>query len=338
MTAKLKDVAREAGLSKATVSRFLNGQLDLPEETRRRIQEAAQRLDYVPNAIARRLSAGASETLGFITTDISYSFFASIASAAEMAAAELGYSLAVFNSRNEIHRELHLLSRIADRQIDGALLLTNHPGTPELAERIERLGRVVLIDEDVPGVTVPRVFADNLEGGRLVALHLLGLGHRRIAFVGGPQGMVSVEERLAGFRATLAGAGVALESEMIFKGPFSDRFGREAFRALLGAFPPPTAVFAGADVLAFGLLRAAREAGVAVPEELSVVSFDDTPLNDLLDPPLTAVRQCPAEFGQRGVHLLIELIRGANPDPTPQRVPVELVVRRSSAPPARPAA
>jgi LacI family transcriptional regulator len=335
LAAKLRDVAREAGLSVATVSRFLNGRIELPEDTCRRIEEAARRLDYVPNAIARRLSAGASETIGLITTDIGYSFFASIASAAEAEAAEFGYSLAIFNSRNETERELQLLSRIADRQIDGALLLTNHLGTPDLAQRINRLRHVVLLDEDVPGTAVPRVFADNVEGGRLAGRHLLDLGHRMIAFVGGPAGMISVEERLHGFRSALADQDVAVEPSMILKGPFNDQFGREALRLLLSLPRRPTAVFAGADVLAFGVIRAARAAGVSIPRELSIVGFDDTPLNDLIDPPLTAVRQCPAEFGRRGVRLLVGLMRGVPVEPTRQRVPVELVIRGSAAQPAR---
>jgi LacI family transcriptional regulator len=325
LAAKLRDVAREAGLSVATVSRFLNGRIELPEDTCRRIEEAARRLDYVPNAIARRLSAGASETIGLITTDIGYSFFASIASAAEAEAAEFGYSLAIFNSRNETERELQLLSRIADRQIDGALL----------AQRINRLHHVVLLDEDVPGTAVPRVFADNVEGGRLAGRHLLDLGHRMIAFVGGPAGMISVEERLHGFRSALADQDVAVEPSMILKGPFNDQFGREALRLLLSLPRRPTAVFAGADVLAFGVIRAARAAGVSIPRELSIVGFDDTPLNDLIDPPLTAVRQCPAEFGRRGVRLLVGLMRGVPVEPTRQRVPVELVIRGSAAQPAR---
>jgi LacI family transcriptional regulator len=232
-----------------------------------------------------------------------------------------------------MERELQFLSRIADRQIDGALLLTNHPGTPELAERISRLRHVVLLDEDVPGATVPRVFADNAEGGRLVARHLFGLKHQHLAFVGGPAGMLSVEERLQGFQSVFADQGQAVDPAMILRGPFSDAFGREAFRVLSSLPRPPTAIFAGADVLAFGIMRAARAAGVRIPGDLSIASFDDTPLNDLIDPPLTAIRQSPAEFGRRGVRLLVGLMRGAAVDDVPQRVPVELVVRGSAAEP-----
>jgi LacI family transcriptional regulator len=334
VAAKLRDVAREAGLSVATVSRFFNGRIELPSGTRLRIEDAARRLDYVPDAIARRLSAGASETLGLITTDVSYPFFAAIASAAEAEAAELGYNLAIFNSRNQLPRELQLLSRIADRQIDGALLLTNHADTTELGRRIARLGRVVLLDEDVPGAPVPRLFADNIEGGRLAAQHLLALGHKRVGFVGGPPGLISADERLAGFRAALEDGGAALDPSMVLRGSFTERFGREALARLLAPPRPPTAVFATADALAYGVLRAAREAGVTVPRTLSLVSFDDLPLHDLLEPPLTAIRQPAGEFGRRGVRILVDLIRGAHPDPTPQRVPVELVVRRSTARPA----
>jgi DNA-binding LacI/PurR family transcriptional regulator len=148
--------------------------------------------------------------------------------------------------------------------------------------------------------------------------------------------MISVEERLSGFQSGLAEHSIAIEPSLILMGPFGDQFGQEAFRKLFALPRPPTAIFAGADLLAFGIIRAARIAGVAIPRELSIVSFDDTSLNDLIDPPLTAIRQCPAEFGRRGVRLLVDLMRGVPVEMIPVRVPVELVVRGSTAQPAGP--
>ena len=333
MTARLKDVAQEAGLSVATVSRFPNKRIDLPPPTRRRIEDAARRLDHVPNAIARRLSAGVSGTIGPIATDVSTPFFAATTSAAEAEAAELGYGLAIFDSRNQLHRELQLPSRIADRQIGGALLLTNHADTAELALRVGRLGRVVVLDEDVPGTRAPQLFADNVGGGRLAAQHLPGLGHSAIGLVGGPHGTISVDERLAGFQAALEEGGLSLDPSRVLRGPFTERFGHEALGSLLARPGPPTAAFATSDVLTYGMIRAARQARIVVPDDLSAVSFDDLPLHDLLEPPLTAIRQPAGEFGRRGVRLLVDLIRGVDPDPRPQRVLVERVVRRSTSQP-----
>jgi LacI family transcriptional regulator len=329
----IRDVAREAGLSVSAVSRYLNGRLELPEATQLRIQTAVSRLQYTPSAIARRLTSGASETLGFVTTDISYSFFAAIASAAEAEASALGYSLAIFNSRNAIEKELQFLAKLDQHQVDGLLLLTNHTGSDVLSAGINRLQRVVLIDEDVPGANVPRLFGDNVGGGRLAARHFLAHGHHSIAFVAGPAGMISVEERFEGFQAGLAEAGLTMNPAHILKGIYSEEFGAEALEQLFAAPNPPTAIFACADSLAIGILRKAKAMGISVPGDLSLIGYDDMALNDLFDPPLTTIRQSPEDYGRRGVRLLVDLIRGSVVTPVISRVPVELIARKSVAAP-----
>ncbi len=332
MRATIRDVAREAGLSVGAVSRYLNGRIELPEHTRKRIDDAVGHLDYTPNAIARRLSAGSSETLGLVTTDISYPFFAEIASFAEAEATALGYSLSVFNSRNDESRELQFLSKLGDRQLDGILLLTNHPGSTELVRRINALKKVVLLDEDVPGVQVPRLFADNERGGRLAARLLIEQRHRRVAFVGGLSGMISVDERLAGFHHEFADAGLTVDPAMILTGRYDEDFGRQAFDRLWRQAVRPTAIFAAADMLAFGVLRAARAAGVRVPQDVSLVSFDDMSFLDLLQPPLTTIRQSAEQFGREGVRVLVDMIAGKPVAATLARVPVELMLRGSVSP------
>lgn len=335
MAPKISDVAREAGLSTAAVSRFLNGRIVLPPETARRIREAVERLDYRPNAIARRLSAGASQTLGFVTSDISHPFFARIASAAEAEAAERGYTLAIFNSRNDPASELRILARLADRQVDGLLFLTNHADDGSLARQINALGRTVLIDEDVPAAEAPRIFADNKAGGWLAARHLIEQGHRRIAFVGGPKGLISVEERLAGFRRAHGEAGLAIDERLVLKGRYDEAFGAEALALLRRLSEPATAVVAGADIIAVGILRAARQAGVRIPQDLSLIGSDDMSFADLLQPALTTVRQPDREFGRDGVRTLLDLLAKRVDLPFARRLPVELIRRASVAPPAR---
>ena len=204
---RIRDVAQAAGVSTTSVSRHLNGQIVLPRATAVRIDAAVQRLGYRPNAIARRLSRQKSETLGFVTTDIAYPFFAAVASAAEAEATRHGYSMAIFNSRNEMARELVFLSKIEDHQVDGILFLTNHVDDGTLSRQIARSGRVVLIDEDVKDAPAPRVFANNETGGALAGRHLIELGHRRIAYVSGPRGMISCEERYRGFSEVVTEAG-----------------------------------------------------------------------------------------------------------------------------------
>lgn len=329
----IRNVALAAGVSVTTVSRYLNGRMNLPPHTSERIREAVSQLEYRPNAIARRLSKGKSETIGLIVSDIAYPFFAAVASAAEQYASQAGYSLVMFNSRNMISKEIAFLSRIEDSQVDGILLMTNHPDNGALVDKINACGRVVLVDEDVPGAIAPRLFADNRAGAVLATNHLLAHGHRRIGFVGGPRELVSGIERFGGFADSLAAGGVAVDPQLVVLGDYDDRTGRAAIEQLMAVDEPPTAIFATADMLARGILRGCRALGIVVPDDISLVSFDDMPDVDLFDPPLTTVRQSAEEFGRRAVSLLIDLINGAE-IPVSEPVAVELIVRGSvSAPP-----
>ena len=200
----IRDVAQSAGLSVATVSRYLNKQLRLPPATANKVDDAVGKLSFRPNAIARRLSRGTSETLGFITSDIAHPFFAAIASAAEAEAIKLGYTLAMFNTRNQIAQELNFLSRIDDQQVDGVLFLTNHPDDGTLRDKIAAARHVVILDEDVAGTEVPKVFADSEGGARIATRHLIGAGHRVIGFISGPRTLRSSRERYRGFTAEMS--------------------------------------------------------------------------------------------------------------------------------------
>ena len=325
----IRDVAQSAGLSVATVSRYLNKQLRLPPATANKVDDAVGKLSFRPNAIARRLSRGTSETLGFITSDIAHPFFAAIASAAEAEAIKLGYTLAMFNTRNQIAQELNFLSRIDDQQVDGVLFLTNHPDDGTLRDKIAAARHVVILDEDVAGTEVPKVFADSEGGARIATRHLIGAGHRVIGFISGPRTLRSSRERYRGFTAEMRQAGLEIDPGIVLFGQFEEEFGFRAFASLWNCSKPPTAVFAAADMLAVGLLRAARARGVAVPAELSLVGFADMLHVDMFDPPLTTVRQSTEQFGRRGVQLLVALIRGELTERSIDRVPVELIVRGS---------
>lgn len=325
----IRQVAQAAGVSKTAVSRYLNGRIVLPPDTTARIEGAVARLGYRPNAIARRLTRGASETLGFVTTDIAYPFFAAVASAAEAEAARVGYSMAIFNSRNDVSRELLFLSRIGDRQVDGLLFMTNHVDDGTLARAIDKSRHVVLLDEDIQGAAAPKVFAANEHGGLLATRHLIEQGHRRIAYVAGPSGMISSDERFLGYRAALQQAGISYDPALSLFGEYEEEFGLTAFNRLWSLDTPPTAVFATADMLAIGVMRAARQLGLHIPRDVSVVGFDDMLHVNLLTPPLTTVRHSATEFGRHGVRLLVANIEGKSAEDSPVRIPVELVVRES---------
>ncbi|WP_246680256.1 MULTISPECIES: LacI family DNA-binding transcriptional regulator [Mesorhizobium] len=330
MKITIRDVARAAGVSVTSVSRHLNGQINLPEPTASRIRQAAERLGYRPNAIARRLSSGKSETLGLI---IAYPLFAEIASASEAEAARHGYNLLMFNSRNLVEKEVSFLSRIEDRQVDGILLLTNHHDDGRLLRRINETGNVVLLDEDVPGAKAPRLFADNVHGGLLATRHLIARGHTRIAAIGGPRGLLSTTERLDGFTQALGEVGLRADPALLRFCEYEEAPASIAFLDLLEQNEPPTAIFTFGDMLATGAMRAARQAGIRIPDDISLVSFDDIHNADLLAPALTTVRQSAAEFGTRGINMLLDFIAGRKSETVIERVGVELVIRSSVASP-----
>ncbi|MEP9386066.1 LacI family DNA-binding transcriptional regulator [Mesorhizobium sp. KR9-304] len=329
----IRDVAAAARLSVTAVSRHFNNRIVLPAETVARIEAAANDLGYRANVTARRLSLGSSESLGFVLSDIAYPFFSAIASAAEAECARLGYSLLIFNSRNIADNEIAHLRRIESAQVDGILFMTNHPGAPEIAETINRVRNVVLLDEDVHSAEAPRLYARNHKGGQLATEHLLAAGHHRIAYVGGPEGLISSSQRLAGYRQALEAAGLSVDPELIRFPGYESKDGEAAFSAFDRLDDPPTAIFAAADVVALGILRSARRAGLSVPEDLSIVGFDDIPNADVVGPPLSTVRQSAETFGVRGVQLLVGLLKGELAEDVVEYVDVELVERSSVAPP-----
>ncbi|RTL94337.1 MAG: LacI family transcriptional regulator [Hyphomicrobiales bacterium] len=330
----IRDVARAAGVSVTSVSRHLNGRISLPDPTALKIEQAAARLGYRPNAIARRLTRGSSETLGLITSDIAYPLFAAIASASEAEAARHGYNLLMLNSRNLVDHELAFLARIEDHQVDGILLLTNHSDDGRLVKCINRTGGVVLLDEDVPGARAPRLFARNADGARMATRHLIEKGHRRIGAIAGPHGLLSTTERLSGYARALEAAGIVLDDRLVVHCDYDEGQAVGAFKALFEQPDPPTAVFTCGDMLALGAMRAARAMGLRIPEDVSLIGFDDISNADLLSPALTTVRQSPAEFGRRGVALLLDLITGRKTEAVTERIGVDLVVRASVAPPS----
>ena len=333
--ARLQDVARAAEVSAATVSRFLNGSLVLPPATTTRIERAILALNYRPNSQARRLSLGRSETIGLVVPTIANPFFAQFADAVELAAEARGLGVMLCVTRNQLRRELEYLALLGSNQVDGLLFLTNRRGTEALGQAIDAARHVVVVDEDVPHAAVPKIFVANEQGGELAGAHLVRAGHRSLAFVGGPKGMLSTTERLAGFRrAVAARTGCAIAHEMYCEYSIAD--GRRMADAVIDAAPRVTAVFVTSDVVALGLMERLRQRGVDVPRDLSLVTFDDVGPLHLFAPPLTAIRQPVAEMGARAVGLLAALIAGQAPQRAPpERLPVELVTRASVAPPRR---
>lgn len=328
--ANLQDVARAANVSKTTVSRFLNGSLDLPERTAKLIKQAIQDLGYVPNPHARRLSLGRSDTIALIVPDISTPFFATFVAAVEAEADRRNLSLALNATLNRPDRELSYLARIAKGHADGLIFVTNHAGTPELADWLNRVGPCVVVDEDVAAAKVPKLFCDNHEGGRLAGHYLAMAGHRDVMFVGGVDQMISGSRRHAGFVAgmgQIAGNGIRIRR---FQGAYTYDAGRRAGREFLTmGSDRPTAIFATSDELLVGLYEVLRESGIRIPHDVSVVGYDDVGPLHLFGPPVTAVRQPVGNLGKRALELLLDLPPNTQGDPYEELLSVKLMERSS---------
>ena len=330
--ATIHDVAQDAGVSPTTVSRYLNNRIELPPTTAARIDAAISKLDYRPNLLAKRLSTGKTEAVGLVAPEIREPFFAELASAFEDEADRHGYTVFMSSTRSDRKREIASLERLADRHVDGLLMMTNTPDDGTLAAMIGKRRNVVIIDEDIPGITVPRIFVDNTEGAYQATRHLVEAGHRRIAYLGGPIGLLTVTERREGFMMAMNEAGVPVRPEYVAMGSFAPELARAATQTFLDLPLPPTAIFASSDYLAIGALMGLRDRNVSVPDEVSLIGFDDVAFGALLTPPLTAIRQPVEQLGRLGFQTLLALLNGETP-PLLTRLPIELIRRQSVAAP-----
>jgi LacI family transcriptional regulator len=330
--ATIHDVAESAGVSTTTVSRYLNNRIELPAPTAARIDAAIARLEYRPNLLAKRLSTGKSEAIGLVTPEIGNPFFAELASAVEDEAERNGYAVFMSSTRGDRAREVAALQRLQDRHVDGLIMISSHPDDGTLAALIGGQENVVLLDEDIPNVDVPRIFVENEQGAYLATRHLIQAGHRVIGHIGGQQGLLSVRERLAGFERAMREAALSVRKEHVLFGEYSRVFGRKAIEAILESPGVPTAIIACSDYLAFGVLQGLKQKGLNVPDDMSVVGFDDMPFAELMHPALTTVRQPIAALGRLGFQTLLALLNNGKPQ-TLTRLPVELVERQSVAPP-----
>ncbi len=324
----LSDVAEMAGVSKATVSRYLNNSLALPPETATRIQQAIRQLNYRGNSLARRLSKGGSETLGLVLPDITNTFFAELADAAEEEASAQGYSLVLCVTRNNPDKELQFIRWLDSCQVDGLLFATNRPDDGLLCEEIRRHQHIVLLDEDIPGTTAPKVFTDNRQGGLIATQQLIAAGHRHIAFVGGEHGLMSARERYQGFSEALHQAGLNCPDPWVLFGQYKLEFGTRALEQLFSTPQRPTAIFAASDYLVLGILDGLRNLNLSAPADLSVVGFDDASYTNYTHPRISTIRQPARQMGHTAVRLLLQMLKD-QPVPEITRLPVEWIARDS---------
>jgi DNA-binding LacI/PurR family transcriptional regulator len=325
----MSDVARLAGVSHQTVSRVINGSPHVRPDTRERVQAAMRQLDYRPNRLARALVTGRSHTLGVVSFDTTLYGPASTLLGIERAAHEAGYFIIVA-SLKALNRSsvADAVERLRRHGVDGVLVIS---AVQDAADALLNLpdGIPLVAVEAGPDEAVPVVEVDQHAGVALATTHLLELGHRTVWHIAGPPEFLEARQRLTGWRATLTRAGI--EPPAHLTGDWSARSGYE-LGVTLAANDDLTAVFVANDHMAIGVLRAMQEAGRRVPEDVSVVGFDDIPESPFLMPPLTTVRQDFDELGARALQLMLQMINDGGGKPTHPRLPPRLVIRASTAP------
>ena len=329
----IRDVAERAGVSIATVSRVLNQREDVSPETRELVRRIVRESGYRANRSARGLSRGRTGLVGVLVPLVYPAYFSAILAGAAEALYEQDMRLVLSPTQHEHDREVSLLDRLAHGLTDGALLVLPEESGDELRTLLDQGFNFVVVDPSrpLPG-TVPSVSAAHAAGADQAMRHLLELGHRRIAALTGPDGWVATEERRRGYHAALAAAGIMPDPALVARGDFEIGGGEHAAHRVLEADDPPTAIFAFNDNMAIGAVRAARARGLRVPEDLSIVGFDDTFEASIVTPPLTTVRQPLAEMGRMAVNLLVRLLQNQRIEALHVELETKLVVRESTAP------
>jgi LacI family transcriptional regulator len=332
----IRDIARLAGVSIATVSRVLNDRPDVSDETREAVLEVVRRLGFSTNRSARALSAGRTGLVGVTLPVVHAQYFSSILSGASEALYEQDMRAILCPTLHRHDREVTLLDRLMHGTTDGAILMLPEESSDELKALQQQRYPFVVIDPRVYlDEGIPSVSAANASGAKQATEHLLSLGHRRLGAITGPAAMMATEERRHGYHAALVGADVMPDPRLEVTSNWTIAGGFEAALTLLDLPERPTAIFAFNDNIAIGTMRAARARGLRVPDDLSIVGFDDTEEAAIVTPALTTVRQPLAEMGRMAVSLLVRLLDGQRVEALSVELATRIVVRESTAPPAR---
>jgi len=332
--ATIYDIAKHVGVSAGTVSRALTRPDKVLPATRKRIEQAAAKLGYVPNTVARTLKTQRSGKILVTVPDIANPFFAQILQGAEDAAQAAGYAVLLGDTQHQAEREERYAQMLRRNEADGLIVLGHRlpPTARAIVQKGGKAAPVVNGCEFEPTMGIPSVHIDNTAAARVAMEHLYGLGHERIAVVGGPSDNPLHQQRVEGVRAAARSRG-RLRQLTIVPGDFSLAAGHAAALALLAGSPTPTAIFCFSDQMALGALAACRDRGLCVPDEVSIVGFDDLASSRFLTPPLTTVMQPMQEIGDRAVKLLLAIIEGVDV-PLQQTLDFSLMVRGSTAAPA----
>jgi LacI family transcriptional regulator len=327
------DVASKAGVSFGTVSRVINDDIHVREETRQRVLDAMRDLGFVANRQARSLAGGRSNTIGVLVPDLGTGYIGEIIRGIDSELGLSGLDLVLYTTHRTASKEANYVANLARGMVDGLLLVLPRSPADYMGTLTRQKVPFVLIDHQGIGHDCPAVGAANWQGAFNATEYLIRLGHKRIGFITGWMDLGCAVDRLEGYRSALRAYHIAVAPELTYEGTFFQPEGFAGASALLDLPNPPSAIFASNDVMAMGAMDAVRTRGLRVPEDVSILGFDDIPQAELVHPALTTVRQPLEQMGRVATQMLLDRLK--NPDETINRLelPTELVIRASTSPP-----
>ncbi|SDN59357.1 LacI family DNA-binding transcriptional regulator [Alkalicoccus daliensis] len=328
--ATIKEVAAKTGLSPTTVSRVINNHPYVDANKRQIVLEAMEELGYVPNSSARRLRGQRTDTIAVIISRIVNPFFSHLIDAMEHVAAKEGYQLILCDSRLDKKRELQQLDLLKTKQVDG-IILASLQNKWSVIEPFTKFGPIICCNEYDSNAKLPMVICDQEHGGYLGTRHLIEQGHKRIAYAGGTDRIELTRDRYRGFERAMKEADLAIDRALLFPSFYGIEDGKNIFQQIISMKQPPTAIFAGGDEVAAGIIREAKQFQYRVPEDLAVLGFDNQPLAELIDPGITTIDQPIKQMGTRAVELMVEMIK-ENHEVTysKETLPLQLIKREST--------
>jgi DNA-binding LacI/PurR family transcriptional regulator len=332
---RIKDVAREAGVSTATVSHVINDTKYVTDETRQKVQNAIEKLNFYPNAHARTLASGRSNIIGLLVSDISNPFFPELVKSIEAAAFEQGYNLMLFNTNYDAKRAADYVRRLIELKVAGVALMTAELEPALIEELANKHVRVVFNDTGVAGENMSNIVLDYSVGIEEAVRHLVSLGHEKIAHIAGSSRIRSGVIRRDAFVDAMKRYLPTEKKLLIVEGDFRIESGRMAATEILQSKQLPTAVVVANDMMALGAMQEFKAAGLKIPQDISIVGFDDIAFASLAEPPLTTVCSPRVEIGRRAIEALITTIKIPNQLGVEIRIPTYLITRKSTAPPRK---
>jgi DNA-binding LacI/PurR family transcriptional regulator len=334
MAVSIKDIAREAGVSHSTVSRALAGSSLVRPTTKERICRLAEAMGYSRNTVARSLVRQRTETLGLVVSTVADPYVAEVVRGIEEAAFDNGFGVLLCESGNNREREIAAVKMLREKRVDGIVVSASTVGDFYMPLLDKLHIPIVLVNREQGTEYAYSIATDDLHGGQLAVEHILSFGHRRIGVITGPEHSQSSTNRLQAYRQTLEAHGIPFEPRLVVPGDGRIEGGYAGAEALMSLDPPPTAVFCYNDMTAIGAIRAIKKRGLNVPQDVSVVGFDDIPFAEFIDPPLTTVRQHRYTMGRLATQMILDLLSGRSPQANIY-LEGDLIARESCAAPGR---